>query len=280
MWGEAKMKELTKEDFQLTKWKVTPAQGKRLLVRAMELKATPDVFLGEIRDFQLIFFPEKNNYFADTYYKSDASEEELQKQFDYYPGHKQRDFDDYFEPIVMDVVPTVKIKKSHEEGGVKVIDDAELVSLNAVKHPEAVCRIQEESLNEGCSHIEGSFAWAVHQMKHGKKVRMSSWVNDDAFIKRDGEEFIDDSGKIFAITFAHVIMNNWEIYEEKKSLSDKAWTGVCFTEDDKEHYLEEDVKKAVSNLKKELFNQHPPIIYNEIAVSSTIKQIFGERLTE
>ena len=129
------------------------------------------------------------------------------------------------------------------------------------------------------------FQQAVKWMNQGKKVRRIFWEKDARYYKLlifGVDETIKGINKnnkeyqaYFGIDDFEAI--DWEIYKEEKSLSDKAWSGICFTEKDKEYYLEDDVKESIKRLKDKL-----PIVHRrgvkDIMIHEEINEIFGDRL--
>lgn len=141
-------------------------------------------------------------------------------------------------------------------------------------------------------HPKGTFLWAVEMMKQGHKVRRrDGWRNaKESYIFDNKEECIkafvstglgDDEiiDSLFIIEDFEAM--DWEIYEENKSLSDKSWSGICFTEKDKEHYLEADVKEAVKKV-YDYINSGDWATENDGQMCKNlldkIKKEFGERL--
>ncbi len=120
------------------------------------------------------------------------------------------------------------------------------------------------------------FMWAVAQMKEGKEVRRKPWDNNLYICLGDSIRLVfngkpSDSG----LSCYDCEATDWEIYEEKKSLYEKA---ICTPNMEKAeqggfHY--EDVKQSLKefiDICKES-DEHKTSWYKEQA-----KQIFGDKL--
>ena len=119
---------------------------------------------------------------------------------------------------------------------------------------------------------------AVKAMKEGKKVRRPDYGEGAYKVKR--ENFIgyqNESGSLPHLTFEDYEATDWQIVEEKKTLSDKKdlmipATKIGVGEVQKEYfaYKEEDVKEAIKEYLKGSAHDDNGM--------SRAKQIFGERL--
>ena len=77
---------------------------------------------------------------------------------------------------------------------------------------------------------EGTFMWAVEQMKAGKKVRRKGWINcpnwfmsvDNSMSSIELKEIIDQSNQNMTYCILDIEATDWEIFEEpRKTLWDK-----------------------------------------------------------
>lgn len=66
--------------------------------------------------------------------------------------------------------------------------------------------------------LEGTFMWAVEQMKQGKKVRRKSWYNKDC-IQIKGKNYFSWDDKLnleLIFNVEWIEGTDWEIFEENK----------------------------------------------------------------
>ena len=87
---------------------------------------------------------------------------------------------------------------------------------------------------------KGTFMWAVEQMNAGKKIRRSVWDSSEYINFTPGSESIYDEKKHnITICKIELTATDWELFDEKKPLSDKIF----------QNRLEErDVKQALKNI--------------------------------
>ena len=110
--------------------------------------------------------------------------------------------------------------------------------------------------------------WAVEQMNAGKKIRRSVWDSSEYINFTPGSESIyDEKKRNITICKIELTATDWEVFEEKKTLSDKIF----------QNRLEErDVKQAL----KEFFECFGFEYVNVKLAKKEAKRIFGERLLE
>jgi hypothetical protein len=147
-------------------------------------------------------------------------------------------------------------------------------------------------------NYKGTFMWAIEQMEQGKKVKKKSWADNSRFIKMEYQDvaqgddercILDSKYQFFDIELRDIGATDWELYEEKESLSDKrAGTHLhdYFLEDG-EHggnprvmthfYHEEDVIKLVQDLKNVIGKYVISPIHEE-EVRQDISKLFGDKL--
>jgi len=134
-----------------------------------------------------------------------------------------------------------------------------------------------------------NFLEAVKAMKEGKKVRRGGWNKDNYLYLETGEIIKDDSG--YLKLPENFEATDWEIVEEKKTLSDKIFEVKnqwdCIKDlsayDSKDYLPLKDVKEAIKEFIDWLFevekeNVGKSVEEAEETVRDKAKEIFGERL--
>ena len=131
---------------------------------------------------------------------------------------------------------------------------------------------------------EGSFLWAVEQMKQGKKVRRNQHENTLPWVYSNGEFYIikENGDRIIShLSMSHFEATDWEVVEEpKKTL----WDKVCeYDEYDKLFSainVREALKEYIEKVKvryNQYFNNEIESNYNNKIIEDA-KEIFGEEL--
>lgn len=254
--------ELTKEIIINSKWRVTPEQSKRLQEKAFELGFVIDedwnleeryVHIGHTkawtayvlptsdteRKFEDYFEP-KNPFMSEEEYPkvkdSQSQQEKAEIPIERQPVANASTSEESVDmrektatPVGNHIEIGASVKKSHKEGDVIVIDEAEFMSLSLVKEPinpncviEEIKFDKERSIYDTIQKPEGSFLWAMEQMKQGKKVRRSYYHKsvydflDKNTLKR---KYMDGTNKVEFFVDDYEA-TDFEIYEEIKSSID------------------------------------------------------------
>lgn len=114
-----------------------------------------------------------------------------------------------------------------------------------------------------------NFLEAVEQMKQGKTTKRKSW-NFEAKIQNDSiKVFWKEDNKDYILDLFDFEATDWEVVEEKKTLSDKIDVSCAHCVEDMLRVS--DVKKAL----KEFIDRLSSTIISE---EDLAKEIFGEKL--
>ncbi len=137
-----------------------------------------------------------------------------------------------------------------------------------------------------------NFMESVKAMKEGKKVRKSTYLEKRYKYYERGRLNYSDGSNWEDIDLADIEATDWEIYWEKKTLSDKEkmfFSGaIVDIEKGKENegvLITLDVKEALKELKRRTMDKdfptkdHPNFIFYRDMLDA-INEIFGERLIE
>lgn len=270
------MQELTNEILKNSLWIINSEQSKRLQEKAFELGYEWSDNTSEIKN---LGFPRM--YFEHDLFFVSGDVVPTEKVF------TERKFEDYFEPMLMDVVPTVQIPhpdpicKIQEEVskslGRKVAEAEEAAIKEFAKKHIQINIVDKDKFDVIFIYPKGSFMWAMQQMDQGKKVRLSTWHEEDIYIEKKGNEIVKSSGEKFVVTFITTEIDIWEIYEEKKeSLSDKIILhSVHYDIGDKFSAIA--VKESVAKLRP-IIDNYVEMVVDKEAAWQEIKEIFGERV--
>ncbi len=121
---------------------------------------------------------------------------------------------------------------------------------------------------------EGTFMWAVEQMKEGKKVKRPNSNYKYLSAERDGSLVSTDDGKLFGMWFNDIGATDWEIVKDDKTVSDKIETnpflGGCIRV--------KDVKEANQTLVNCLNILIDSKTITKENVKETMLKIFGKEL--
>ena len=149
------------------------------------------------------------------------------------------------------------------------------ISIEDICGPKEIT-FQCKSVEISCDlNPPGSFAWAVDQMKAGKKVKRNS---NPGMIHMEwsANGLFDDA----AYSYNDVKATDWEIYEEpKKTLANKWIRGDFTTGEMFDGYKTRDVKEAL----KEFLEKYTDFELKNIEAEDTnlyriAKEVFGEEL--
>ena len=222
------MKKLTREVLCRSKWRVTPEQSKRLQELAFELgfKWISETIIKELDKPYLFFKFDKFTRQDSITYVSENSEQFF---IDY--KSTERKFEDYFEEndsVFIDEAENIT-EETWDEAKKIIHEVVENVSIiNSERKEDAIkefakrfMEIEEhsDSWEIKLRHPEGTFMWAVNQMKQGKKVRRNFWAEKSLYIKLiddAGNNFTYASGIIYSAGLDSIEATDWEIYEENK----------------------------------------------------------------
>ena len=125
-----------------------------------------------------------------------------------------------------------------------------------------------------------NFLEAVKAMKEGKKVRREEWEKSHFLYIRKFKcnHIIQENGEFREYYLSDIEATDWQIVEEKKTLSDKLSIVDQFgTVPSINHYNEKDVKEAIKEfIKRCQYDDKIKIL----GLDQVAKEIFGERLVE
>jgi len=129
-----------------------------------------------------------------------------------------------------------------------------------------------------------NFIEAVKAMKEGKKVRRPLFKEHPSigYIYKNGDYILRGDAGEFPMGFENLEATDWEIIEEKKTLSDKIGTrlpyGWIFTKDGTELKVQH-VKEAIEKL-MDYYEELNTVPIEQTALYEKAKELFGERLLE
>lgn len=123
------------------------------------------------------------------------------------------------------------------------------------------------------------FNQAIKWLREGKKIRMSSWREESAYIYRKTGDFdiFFSKGNACQFNLLFTDMENWEIFkEEAKSLSNH----IRSVAGESTHMISKDkVKEAVNRLKSKLpIKYKAPCSTFVVDMHGIVDEIFGEKL--
>ena len=120
-----------------------------------------------------------------------------------------------------------------------------------------------------------NFLEAVKAMKEGKKVKRSPH-NENYILSIILGEICKKDKKHYSITIIDIEATDWQIVEEKKTLSDKRKEISGLSAPGHFEYNEEDVKKAIKEL-CDVTNLSSDL---RLIFMKNVRKIFGTRLVE
>jgi hypothetical protein len=126
------------------------------------------------------------------------------------------------------------------------------------------------------------FKWAVTQMKEGKKVRRKSWIKNmtlNPLIEYGVCYHKIGCGSIGPranYDFEDFEADDWEIYEDEWTLSDKYVTDSRIGED-RLWYEDKDVKEFIKRLKEEI-RQSEYVMFSPGIIYEFIDKLAGDEL--
>ena len=130
---------------------------------------------------------------------------------------------------------------------------------------------------------EGTFMWAVEQMKQGKKVRRKLWIDDLYVFWQSQSMAMVFSKDCASMVFQNYEATDWEIWEKPmKTLYDKYHDNpnLLYIKDDfhlERVFKEKDVKEALKEFVDLWCNR---IGGDRSLVISFLSEIFGKELVE
>lgn len=122
--------------------------------------------------------------------------------------------------------------------------------------------------------IKMNFIEAVQAMKKGKKVRLKGWCSEGYVVIEEGEFVYKDCNCDQNVCVSHVERTDWEIVEEKKTLSDKVILGNSPSD---ARYNELDVKESLLKIMVWVTTEHAPNKSSQVVLDK-VKEICGDRL--
>ena len=130
------------------------------------------------------------------------------------------------------------------------------------------------------------FGEAMNKLEAGEKVRRKHWSKGSYVVGSDPVKYLDGKEAFFAVKW--IKAQDWEVFEEEKSLSDKRLEGYYFSANDY-GYIEKDVKQAInvffdwldhesySSLTRKADNQGKNSLFHDV-IRDKAQEIFGKRL--
>ena len=130
---------------------------------------------------------------------------------------------------------------------------------------------------------KGTFMWAVEQMKAGKKVKRNIW-RSSAYITfiSGGELIYDEKEHSITIGRTELTATDWELFGEKKPLSDKFKADGCHSGEITCHTTAKfvDVKQALKEFIEEYTGETLNIAKVQSELYRVAKKHFGKELIE
>lgn len=132
-----------------------------------------------------------------------------------------------------------------------------------------------EFVIDSANYKEGSFMWAVEQMKRGNKVRRPIFSNGN-FLYMDDYAIMNNIPKSKAyFSYDHFTSSDWEIFRIKKTLSDNLSKCGCCDKLNRKS-IKKSLREFIDWLVPSSYPEHTTTEQDKIIIKA--KEIFGVEL--